>query len=216
MSRPLFDIAREIATDWKTPSHQARTYLKAMYYLLGMDDWVADLDASTAVRMFLLYSREWTGPTAERIKAELVKMRSSVSPTNADLLAAGNFTPLAMSLSSCEMCDASLGTPAKCVDAYTHWGKRAHMCQHCALCLSPGLDVGDGALLIAGEAGAWLLLHGEPNATPPGARVAVHDENPTLPMNTLQPKFRHRLKLLGRRVIRKCTSVVRGMFRRSA
>src|ERR1017187_6681509 len=106
MSRPLFDIAREIASDWKTPSNQSKTYLKGMFYLLGMDDRVADLDASTAVRMFMLYSKEWTGPGADRIKAELAKMRSTNSPKNADLLASMDFARCEMSLTTCEMCDA--------------------------------------------------------------------------------------------------------------
>ena len=71
-----------------------------MHYLLGMDDRVADLDASTAVRMFLLYAKEWAGPAAERIKAELAKMRSTNAPKNSDLLTASPFASIALSLDS--------------------------------------------------------------------------------------------------------------------
>lgn len=214
MSRPLFDIAREIASDWKTPTPQARTYLKGLYYLLGMDDRAADLDASTAVRMFLLYSKEWTGPVAERVKAELMQMRTSKAPTNAELLAAQSFAPCDMTLDSCELCAASLGAPAKCVDCFTYWGKRARLCQHCALCISPGIDVGDGAVLLADAQGTWRHLHGQANPQPPGARI--QSAAPQSSKNDFQPKFRHRLKLLGRRAVRKCVTVFRRVFRRSA
>ena len=81
MSRPLFKIAMEIASDWHVPSPQAKAYLKGMYYLLGMDDRSADLDAHTTVRFFLLYAKEWHGPVSERIKKELQDMRSRRSPT---------------------------------------------------------------------------------------------------------------------------------------
>lgn len=213
MSRPLFDIAREIAADWASPSHQARTYLKGMYYLLGMDDRVADLDAMTTVRMFLLYSKGWTGPVAERVKAELSAMRSTNLPTNAELLASNRFPVSDLNQMSCDSCDASLGSPAKFVDAFTHWKARKRMCQHCALCLSPGIDLGDGAVYMADASGAWRHLHGEPNAAPPGEKLMIPD-NPAKAV--FKPKLRHRLKLFGRKVAKKCVSVVRGLFRRSA
>src|SRR5438552_2283856 len=92
MARPLFEIAREIAADWQTPTPQAKSYLKGMYYLLGMDDRVADLDAPTTVRMFLLYAKTWTGPTAERIKAELQALRTAAAPKNAELLQPGAYS----------------------------------------------------------------------------------------------------------------------------
>src|SRR5205823_2269422 len=107
-------------------------YLKGMFYLLGMDDCVADLDAMTAVRMFLLYSRDWKGTVADRVKAELSSMRSSHRPTNAELLAAIPFA-VAEQANTCEMCDIVLGTPAKLVECHTHWGRCARMCAHCNL-----------------------------------------------------------------------------------
>ena len=77
MTRPLFEIAKEIAGDWKTPSPQAKAYLKGLYYLLGMDDHSSPTWMRwRPVRMFLLYSKEWCGPTADRVKAELQDMRA--------------------------------------------------------------------------------------------------------------------------------------------
>ena len=213
MSRPLFDIAREIASDWATPSHQAKTYLKGMFYLLGMDDRVADLDATTTVRMFLLYAKTWTGPIAERVKAELAAMRSTNSPTNADLLSANQFPTSDLTLGSCELCDIGLGIPAKHVDGFTHWKARKRMCMHCALILTPGIDLGDGGLYMTDASGVWHHLHGAPNAAPPGEKPMIPD-NPTKAV--VKPKLRHQLKLFGKRAVRKCVKIVRGLFRRSA
>src|ERR1043166_3684693 len=134
MPRPLFEIAREIAADWKSPSPHAKTYLKGMYYLLGMDDSVADLDAMMAVRMFLLYSREWHGPVAERVKAELTAMRAAHGPTNAEMLAAHSYPAVTLASDHCALCDAALTTPPKMVECHTHWGQCARMCTYCNLC----------------------------------------------------------------------------------
>src|SRR5947209_2545495 len=125
MGRPLFDIAKEIVADWQSPSPPARAYLKGMLYLLGMDDHSADLDATTTVRLFLLYAKEWKGPVAERVKAELQEMRTRRSPSNAELLSQGKYAASTLTLDSCELCDASLGTPAKFVDGYSQWNQRS-------------------------------------------------------------------------------------------
>lgn len=212
MSRPLFDIAREIAADWANPSTQAKTYLKGLHYLLGMDDRVADLDATTAVRMFLLYSKEWTGPVAERVKAELTGMRKTNAPSNTDLLQADRFPVSDLTLSHCESCDAPLA--GKLIDAYTHWKERKRMCQHCALCLSHGVEIGDGAVLIADEQGRWRHLHGTPNASPPGLKELIPSEKSK--KIKIEPTFNQRMRFFSRRVIRKCVKVVSGLFRRSA
>ncbi len=216
MARPLFEIARDIASDWQIPTHQAKTYLKSMYYLLGMDDLVADLDAKTAVRLFLLYAKEWTGPTADRIKAELTTMRLTNKPTNADLLASNRFAAAALTQASCGLCDASLGAPAKFVEAHTHWQARARMCQHCALFLSPGVDLGDGAVFIADSNGVWRHLHGEPTPAIASAQAATLQADKSAPKPAVHPKMRHVLKLLGRRAIRKCATLMRKLFRKSA
>jgi len=212
MARPLFEIAKEISADWQRPSPQAKTYLKGMYYLLGMDDYAADLNATTTVRMFLLYSKEWTGPVAERVKAELQAMRSTGTPTNADLLGQIAFPKCDVAITHCELCDVSLGSPAKFVEGYTHWGARARMCMHCNYCNSMGLIEGDGALCITAADGTWLKLHGEPVAPahPPAQDTAPAQRSAT------SPGIQFRLKHFGRRVVRKCAKIVRQLTRRSA
>jgi hypothetical protein len=216
MPRPLFEIAREVSADWKNPSPQAKTYLKGMYYLLGMDDLVADLNAATAVRMFLLYSKEWLGPVAERIKAELQIMRRTHLPKNADLFSTEQFAACDLSIECCDLCEATLGIPPKFIKAYTHWNACKRMCMHCALFLSAGVDVGDGAVFMANTEGAWLHLHGEPKMVDSNNLAAPRDHSKVSPRDALKPKFRHRLRLFGRKVAKKCASLVRGWFRRSA
>jgi hypothetical protein len=214
MTRPLFEIAKEIALDWKVPTPQAKAYLKGLYYLVGMDDRVADLDAMTTVRMLLLYSKDWRGDTADRVKAELQAMRSAKAPINADLLQLPHLQAVSCSITHCELCDASLGSPAKFVEAYTHWKQRARMCMHCSYFLSPGIDLGDGALYIQLANGNWCCLHGMPTllvAEP----VSVGDAA-LAPTEVTKPKLRHQLKFLGRRIVRKCASVVRNLIRRPA
>jgi hypothetical protein len=182
-----------------------------MYYLLGMDDRVADLDAMTAVRMFLLYSKDWAGAVAERVKAELQSMRLTKAPTNLDLITAHSFDQSELTISHCEMCAGDLGTPAKFVEAYTHWKKLTRMCMHCSYFLSPGIDLGDGAIYMAMADGQWRRLHGRAQlveAAPPSPAAAPFTD--CLP----KPKLRYRLKFLGRRVVRKCVSLVRNWIGR--
>src|SRR5947209_3844731 len=71
MTRPLHEIARDIAATWPVPSPHAKAYLKAMHYLVGIEDNFAAGNARRIVRCFLLYSKQWQGTDAERIKAEL-------------------------------------------------------------------------------------------------------------------------------------------------
>lgn len=215
MPRPLFEIAQEVASDWKETSPQAKTYLKGMFYLLGMDDQVADLDATTAVRMFLLYSKGWTGAVAERVKTELAAMRSTRLPKNADLFASIPFPVCDVAIDCCELCEASLGTIPKFVDAHTHWNSRARMCMHCGFFLSPGVDLGDGAVYMLNTSGAWCHLHGVPKALPTCSKVGVRDKSKsvrTLP----KPRLRHRIKRFSRRVLKKCASLIPTWLRRSA
>ena len=212
MARPLFEIAREISADWAIPSPQAKAYLKGMYYLVGMDDLAADLNADTTVRMFLLYSKTWAGPVAERVKAELKAMRISHGPTSAELLQSYPITPSQIAIDGCEQCHASLGTPGKFVEGYTHWNKLTRMCMHCNYFLSPGMDVGDGALYFQLPDGTWTKLHGEPKAPPATApRVAK-----PRPRQDSAHTFGFRLKFFGRKVAKKCASLARRCLRRSA
>lgn len=214
MSRPLFEIAKEIAANWQTPTPQAKPYLKGMYYLLGMDDIVADLDASTTVRLFLLYAKTWTGPIATRIKAELQEMRTQKAPTNEQLFAAHVFPSIDDSIAHCDLCDAALGTPGKFVEAYTHWKEKKRMCMHCNYFLSSGLDSGDGALFLSHD-GKWRHLHGAAKWIEPKQSAATSPiVNGAEPLP--RPKLRYRLKFLGKKVVRKCASIVRRLVGRSA
>src|SRR5438045_9733752 len=70
-TRPLYAIAQEIAATWQMPSPHAKAYLKAMHYLVGIDDAFSAGNARRIVRCFLLYSKEWLGADADRIKEEL-------------------------------------------------------------------------------------------------------------------------------------------------
>src|SRR5438270_6888623 len=71
MPRPLHEIARDIAVAWPARSPHAKAYLKAMHYLVGIEDNFAAGNARRIVRCFLLYSKEWQGADADRIKTEL-------------------------------------------------------------------------------------------------------------------------------------------------
>lgn len=212
MARPLFEIARDIVADWPAPSPQAKTYLKGLHYLLGMDDRVADLDAMTTVRMFLLYSKPWTGPVAERIKAELQAMRSAHAPGNADLLKECVFPASQQAIDGCELCHVSLGQPGKFVDGYTHWNQRARMCLHCNCFLSSGLEFGNGTLFLAAADGSWLKLHGEPKPVPVPAPPSTPRVAPIPP----PPSLRFLVKYYGKKVYKKMAETVRRAVRRSA
>lgn len=64
--RPIEEIAREIARDWKNPHFAAKPYLRAM--LLG--DFGHDGEKSV-VLYFLSNASTWRGDVARRVKAEL-------------------------------------------------------------------------------------------------------------------------------------------------
>jgi hypothetical protein len=180
-----------------------------------MDDRVADLDAMTTVRMFLLYSKDWCGPTADRVKAELQDMRRANAPTNNDLLLSPQFQSSDLSITHCELCEAPLGKPAKFVEAHTHWKQRARMCMHCSYFLSPGIDLGDGAIYIALPDGRWCCLHGTPMVlAPQPASIAASTSDAVNALS--KPRLRQRLKYLGRRIVRKCVSLVGNWLRRPA
>ena len=197
MARAAFEVAKDIAADWTVVSPQAKTYLKGMHYLLGMDDFVADLDAPTTVRMFLLYSKGWTGPVAEKIKVELQTMRTTRNPKNADLIETNPFPIVEFAIDSCELCSAPLGTPGKYVEAHTHWQARARMCIRCRIFLVTGSDLGDGAVYIAKGNGLWHHLHGAPTLVPSHSPcLADQQAKPTKKVSE-RPKLRHIVKFVG-------------------
>lgn len=74
MSRPIYEIAREIRRDWAKPYFGAVPYLRAMLSLQSIaDDYGAD-SADSVVRYFLSNATSYRGDVARRCKAELKEM----------------------------------------------------------------------------------------------------------------------------------------------
>lgn len=72
--RPIYEIARDIRTNWPKVNYAAAPYLAAMHDLnLISDKYVFDTGASV-VRYFLANASTWRGPEAKRVKAELKAM----------------------------------------------------------------------------------------------------------------------------------------------
>ena len=72
--RPIYEIARDIRTNWPKVNYAAAPYLAAMRDLnVITDKYVWDTGASV-VRYFLANASSWRGPEAKRIKAELKAM----------------------------------------------------------------------------------------------------------------------------------------------
>lgn len=76
-SRPLYEIAREIARDWKDVYFGARPYMAAMAQLESVDDNYGADPGDMIVRYFLSNATRWRGPVAKAIKAELNAMLKS-------------------------------------------------------------------------------------------------------------------------------------------
>jgi hypothetical protein len=74
INRPIFEIAAEIAADWKKPYFGAVPYLDAMRHLRSIDDQFYYDDARSMVRYFLANASTWRGDKAKSIKAELKEM----------------------------------------------------------------------------------------------------------------------------------------------
>ena len=72
--RPIYEIARDIRSNWPKVNYAAAPYLAAMRDLnMITDKYVWDTGASV-VRYFLANASTWRGPEAKRIKAELKAM----------------------------------------------------------------------------------------------------------------------------------------------
>ena len=73
--RPLYQIANEIANDWKDKVYfGARPYLSAMSCLSSIHDKYGFDSGDSIVRYFLGNASTWRGETARRIKKELNDM----------------------------------------------------------------------------------------------------------------------------------------------
>lgn len=73
-TRPLYEIAAEIRTDWKKVYFGAVPYLEALADLDKITDAYGADDAHTMVLYFLSNATTWRGDTARRVKAELKKI----------------------------------------------------------------------------------------------------------------------------------------------
>ncbi len=157
MTRPLYQIALEIDAHWPTPSPHAKAYLKAMRYLIGIEDAFSAGHARRIVRCFLLYSKEWQGEEAERIKAELRDLgkleRDDVTP-----LPASQGPPAGVEPAACELCTGPIR--GKYVHGTSVFGVVARMCPACHYYIGRDFDQADGALYQLQADGRWQLLHG--------------------------------------------------------
>ena len=161
MPRPLHEIARDIAANWTTPSPHAKAYLKAMHYLIGIDDYFAAGNARRIVRCFLLYSKDWQGPDADRIKAELRDIGQQPESGASLLVGGAAASAPATQVSApvaCELCKLPI------LDKFVHgnsvWGVNARMCPACHYYIGVGFEKGDGALYHRESGGTWHHLHG--------------------------------------------------------
>jgi hypothetical protein len=80
LSRPLYEIAREIRVDWSAQTKNGRvpsaadTYLRPMEILTAITDNYHLDSAKSVVLYFLANAETWKGEVARRIKAELKEM----------------------------------------------------------------------------------------------------------------------------------------------
>lgn len=77
MSRPLYEIAREIRKEWRPVWFGAVPYLEAMLALDSIEEMYGHDSARSIVLYFLSNAKTWKGDVARRIKAEL---RAMVKP----------------------------------------------------------------------------------------------------------------------------------------
>jgi hypothetical protein len=74
MTRPLYEIARDIRADWARPYFGAVPYLDAMGTLNTIEDKFMYDSGYSVVLYFLANANTWRGDTARRVKAELKAM----------------------------------------------------------------------------------------------------------------------------------------------
>lgn len=71
MTRPIFEIARDIQNDWKNVSPYARPYLNAMHSLTSVNDKYI-LDSGRSVLLYFLSNAQgWRGEKARAVKKEI-------------------------------------------------------------------------------------------------------------------------------------------------
>ena len=73
-NRPIYEIARDIRSNWPKVNYAAAPYLAAMRDLNAISDKYSYDTGASVVRYFLANASSWRGPEAKRIKAELKAM----------------------------------------------------------------------------------------------------------------------------------------------
>jgi hypothetical protein len=73
-TRPIYEIAAEIRSDWKKVWFGAVPYLEAMESLDSVEDYFFCDSAQTIIVYFLGNANAWRGETARRVKKELHEM----------------------------------------------------------------------------------------------------------------------------------------------
>ncbi len=71
MTRPLYEIAREIRTNWRPVYFGAVPYLAAMGQMDKVTENYGDDTGKSVVVYFLANAQGWRGETARRVKMEL-------------------------------------------------------------------------------------------------------------------------------------------------
>ena len=70
-SRFIYEIAREIRSDWKKVNYGAEPYLDAMDQIMYIGDKYYYDTAHEIVIRFLANASGWRGPVAQKVKKEL-------------------------------------------------------------------------------------------------------------------------------------------------
>jgi len=76
--RKLYEIAKEIRSDWIKVNFAAKPYLEAMEKLQDINDKYYFDTAESVVLYFLSNASSWRGDVAKRVKLELKEMLKGV------------------------------------------------------------------------------------------------------------------------------------------
>jgi hypothetical protein len=93
MPRPLYEVAREISSDWKAVDYTAKPYLAAMSDLENINDQYGSDDGRAIVLYFLANAGKWRGGVATRVKAELKQMLGKRASDRSSLIRLASSLP---------------------------------------------------------------------------------------------------------------------------
>jgi len=74
MTRPIYQIAREVRGNWPKVNYAAKPYLDAMFELSDINDKYYLESGRSIVRYFLANAASFKGDKARELKAELKAM----------------------------------------------------------------------------------------------------------------------------------------------